>query len=355
MGQEEQMKYLWRIVDLIVGGIFIYAGAIKALDPVQFANDIDNYKTLPWFISVRLALYLPWLEIFCGIAIIFRFLYRGGLSILTALIVVFIGATVAAKMRGLDITCGCFGHASKNWNFSTHLVMDSLILAAALALFSRVWRTEKLKRRRLMRKTLSGQRLIVALLVGAFATTALARDRKEWIKLTDCRYVDAPDNDGDSFRVRGGDKEFTARLYYVDAPETNLRLGDRTHDQSLYFGITLDETMKAGEKAKRRTKELLQKPFVIWTRWATAGGRGRESRYYVIIEVDGKSLGEILIGEGLARTKGVAPNLPNEEKGKAYMERLDDLENAAREKHLGAWATSATPTPSPSAAATSSP
>ena len=134
---------VWRIVDLIVGGIFIYAGVLKVLDPVQFANDIDNYKTLPWFVSVRLALYLPWLEILCGLAVIFQFLYRGGLSILTALLAVFIGATVVAKTRGLDITCGCFGHASKNWNFSTHLILDLLILAAALALFSRVWRTER--------------------------------------------------------------------------------------------------------------------------------------------------------------------------------------------------------------------
>ncbi|MEY2555747.1 MAG: hypothetical protein QOF93_891 [Verrucomicrobiota bacterium] len=132
------MKFVWRILDLIVGGVFVYAGVLKILDPVQFANDIDNYKTLPWFVSVRLALYLPWLEILCGVAVIFRFFYRGGLSILTALIAVFIGATVVAKMRGLDITCGCFGHASKNWNFSTHLILDSLILLAALALFSRV-------------------------------------------------------------------------------------------------------------------------------------------------------------------------------------------------------------------------
>ena len=128
------MKYAWRIVDLIVGGTFIYAGVFKALDPVQFANDIDNYKMLPWFVSVRLAFYLPWLEIFCGLALVFRFLYGGGLSILTALIAVFIGATVAAKLRGLDITCGCFGHASKNWNFSQHMVVDIAILAALFTL-----------------------------------------------------------------------------------------------------------------------------------------------------------------------------------------------------------------------------
>jgi endonuclease YncB( thermonuclease family) len=206
-----------------------------------------------------------------------------------------------------------------------------------------------------MRERLLGQLLIVALLLGVFAAGVSAGDRKEWVKLTDCRYVENPDNDGDSFHVAGGDKEFTARLYYVDAPETNLRQGDRTHDQSLHFGITLDETMKAGEKAKQRTKELLQKPFVIWTRWATAGGRGRESRYYVIVEIDGKSLGEILVTEGLARVKGVAPKLPSDEKGKAYMERLDELEGVAREKHLGAWTKSPAQTPSPTPTASPSP
>ena len=130
------MKFFWRILDLIVGGVFIYAGVLKVLDPVQFANDIDNYKTLPWFVSVRLALYLPWLEILCGLAVIFRFFYRGGLSILTALLAVFVVATVAAKMRGLDITCGCFGHASKNWSFPQHMVIDLSIFVALVALVS---------------------------------------------------------------------------------------------------------------------------------------------------------------------------------------------------------------------------
>src|SRR6266478_4885492 len=132
------MKFIWRAVDLIVAAVFIYAGAIKALDPIRFADDIDNYKILPWAIGVRLAFYLPWLEIFCGLALIARRLYLGGLSILTALICVFIVATVAAKVRGLDITCGCFGHASKNWSFSGHMALDLAILAALLALYFKV-------------------------------------------------------------------------------------------------------------------------------------------------------------------------------------------------------------------------
>ena len=128
------MKFVWRVLDLIVGGVFIYAGVLKVLDPAQFGIDIDNYKALPWFISVRLAFFLPWLEILCGVALIFRFLYRGGLSILTALTLVFIGATIAAKARGLDITCGCFGHASQHWSFWQHMAVNLAILISLVAL-----------------------------------------------------------------------------------------------------------------------------------------------------------------------------------------------------------------------------
>ena len=123
------MKVVGRIVDIILGAVFIYAGLTKVVDPVAFANDIDNYKILPWPLGVGLAFYLPWLEIFCGLAVILRRLYLGGLWILAALVSIFVVATIAAKARGLDISCGCFGHASKNWSFSTHLALDLLLLA----------------------------------------------------------------------------------------------------------------------------------------------------------------------------------------------------------------------------------
>jgi putative oxidoreductase len=130
-----QRNILWRIVALIIGGIFIYAGVMKISDPAGFANDIDNYKILPWALTVRLAFYLPWLEILCGLAVILGLLYRGGLLILTMLVWIFIIASVIAKARGLDITCGCFGHASKNWSFTTHLALDFAILIALSALW----------------------------------------------------------------------------------------------------------------------------------------------------------------------------------------------------------------------------
>lgn len=127
----------WRILAFIIGGLFIYAGVVKVLDPVGFAGDIENYKVLPWPIGVRLAFYLPWLEILCGLALITRRLYWGGWFILTALMVVFIVATIVAKMRGLDISCGCFGHASKYFSFAWHLALDFVLLGGLLFL----WKT----------------------------------------------------------------------------------------------------------------------------------------------------------------------------------------------------------------------
>jgi putative oxidoreductase len=128
---------LLRIIAIVLGALFIYAGAVKIIDPVEFARDIDNYKMLPWRIGVWLALYLPWLEIFCGLALITRILYRGSMFIVTGLMSLFIIASIVAKARGLDVSCGCFGHASKYLNFSWHLALDFLLLGGLLLLWKR--------------------------------------------------------------------------------------------------------------------------------------------------------------------------------------------------------------------------
>lgn len=132
-----KMPLFWRVVAFIIGGLFIYAGAVKVIDPVEFARDIDNYKMLPWQIGVGLALYLPWLEILAGLALITRVLYRGGVFILTVLMAVFVVATIIARARGLDISCGCFGHASKYLSFAWHLVLDFLLLGGLVLLWRR--------------------------------------------------------------------------------------------------------------------------------------------------------------------------------------------------------------------------
>jgi len=131
------MQLFWRILAILIGALFVYAGALKAWDPVGFAGDIFNYHILPWRVGAPLAFYLPWLEIICGLALIFRRLFSGALVLVLGLMIVFIGATIAAKARGIDISCGCFGHVSDQLSFAWHLVLDLAILAGLGALFVR--------------------------------------------------------------------------------------------------------------------------------------------------------------------------------------------------------------------------
>ena len=167
--------------------------------------------------------------------------------------------------------------------------------------------------------------------------SSAAAERRQWETLN-CAYVAARDNDGDSFLVQCGGKQFRARLYFVDTPEPDLSYPERTREQSEYFGVTLDETIKAGAKARELVAGMLKQPFVVQTRWAIAAGRGRETRYYALVSVGGKSIAEALVSRGLARTKGVFVNLPTGEKSKAYAARLEELELAARQRKLGIWA-----------------
>jgi hypothetical protein len=43
---------------------------------------------------------------------------------------------------------------------------------------------------------------------------------EDWTVLENCRFILNPANDGDSFHVSAGNKEYIFRLYLVDAPET---------------------------------------------------------------------------------------------------------------------------------------
>ncbi len=131
-----------RLLRLVIGATFIYAGVVKALSPIRFTSDIHNYRLLPWSMAVALAFYLPWLEIVCGLALLLGRFYRAAVAILLALTIIFIVASAAARIRGIDISCGCFGHLSDNLSFGWHLGLNTVLLVLLFAL----WRSKHLRR-----------------------------------------------------------------------------------------------------------------------------------------------------------------------------------------------------------------
>ena len=120
-----------RVLRLTIGGIFIYAGALKVMDPTQFAKDVDNYDLLPSVAAAAVvALYLPWIEIIAGTALALTKWHRGASLVIAGLLIAFIAALSSDWARGLDINCGCFGHGTNKSNYPLAVVLDAGLLVA---------------------------------------------------------------------------------------------------------------------------------------------------------------------------------------------------------------------------------
>ena len=121
---------------LLLAGVFLFAGISKATDPSRFALDIQGYRLVPERMLMPAALYLPWLEIVCGISILSGVGLRGGLVVTSALLSIFLGAMMSAVIRGVDIRCGCFGDAADRPGLMLPMLRNFLLLLAAAAV---VW------------------------------------------------------------------------------------------------------------------------------------------------------------------------------------------------------------------------
>ena len=115
---------------LALGGVFLWAGVLKAMAPTALLADVENYRILPDLPSVLIALYLPYLEIVCGLALWCRRLERGAVALMGAMMAVFVIALASAWLRGLDIECGCFGSGGGHAAYGMTLGRDVAILAA---------------------------------------------------------------------------------------------------------------------------------------------------------------------------------------------------------------------------------
>ena len=74
--------------------------------------------------------------------------------------------------------------------------------------------------------------------------------------LKSCRLIPNPANDGDSFHVSAGEKEYIFRLYLVDAPETDALVPTRLVEQSKYFQLSVPQTIEVAEAALLACLEL---------------------------------------------------------------------------------------------------
>lgn len=159
-----------------------------------------------------------------------------------------------------------------------------------------------------------------------------------------CRYEEHRQNDGDSFRVRlpdGRVEQF--RLYFVDCPESDFRTyqggadnHQRIREQAAAMGVTDQQAVEIGKRAKARMHELLSAgSFTLYTRWDDPFG---DQRYHAFIKPPGGPfLEETLVREGLARIHTKPAEMPDGTPGKQRQTQLRELEREAKKAGRGAW------------------
>lgn len=138
------MKILAKLMHLVFGGVFVYAGVSKAWNPQAFLDDVRSFDLLGDPFAAWVALFLPWMEIFAGLAVVTGILRHGGLLLLNLSLVVFLAGICVSWARGLDIRCGCFGDPNQLTSTAaayTELIIRDLVLLALGGFLQ--WRARK--------------------------------------------------------------------------------------------------------------------------------------------------------------------------------------------------------------------
>jgi uncharacterized membrane protein YphA (DoxX/SURF4 family) len=96
---------------ILLGLVFIAAALPKIADPPGFAKAIWAYALFPPWSLNPLALLLPWLELFCGLALCLGRWTPAAVLWTSALLLSFSLALAINLARHHPIDCGCFGSA----------------------------------------------------------------------------------------------------------------------------------------------------------------------------------------------------------------------------------------------------
>lgn len=123
------------ILRLSIGGYFIYASYSKIIDPFTFIEQIRAYEMVPDPINTIMGLFLPWVELFCGIGMILGIFIVPSSVLISGMLLVFIIALSSAISRGLEINCGCTGGGKEDGsNLVKQLLIDIPMFLGSLFL-----------------------------------------------------------------------------------------------------------------------------------------------------------------------------------------------------------------------------
>ena len=124
------------VLRVAIGVIFVVAGASKVGHAPEFAAQIAGFRLLPQAVIAPMALVLPFLEILLGGYLVVGLFTRMAAWVAVLLFAAFDGAIASAVVRGMTVSCGCFGPNDKTVTTWAEVARDAVfvLLAVVVAL-----------------------------------------------------------------------------------------------------------------------------------------------------------------------------------------------------------------------------
>ena len=94
---------------LVVGGVWLVAGALKLRDPAETVRAVRAYQLVPETVVPLAGHALPIVEILVGACLVLGLITRVTAVMSAVLLAAFVIGIASAWARGLSIECGCFG------------------------------------------------------------------------------------------------------------------------------------------------------------------------------------------------------------------------------------------------------
>lgn len=137
----ETSVWVSTLARLILAGVLLVAGILKAIDPAGSVAAVRAYQLVPSPLATPIGWGLPFVEIGLGLLLLVGLHARAAAICTAALLAILLAAVISVAARGLSIDCGCFGGggpvAAGETRYAGEIIRDIglLLLSAWL-----VWR-----------------------------------------------------------------------------------------------------------------------------------------------------------------------------------------------------------------------
>ena len=110
-----------------LGIMFLISSIAKIRMPHDFLGSVYDFEIVGPKLGILIATVLPWLELFVGTCLIGGVFISGALLLSAVMAIMFVIVISSAVVKGLNISCGCFG--------SSQSLLDYFTILRSVAIF----------------------------------------------------------------------------------------------------------------------------------------------------------------------------------------------------------------------------